>query len=139
MGALQWQFPQSQLDASSMADFLKSLEVNYPNHVTRFCQNGLWNGETFSQPDPNAVENDDPSETICSGKIVPVLSQYFTLVEDIPLGGSFFQWIFHNVYNSLQNETGKEIVQSMLDTEMQAITDGKIASDYVFQVWESQG
>lgn len=137
VGAARWQFNKSQIDA--ITDFLNNLEAKYPNCVMHLRQNPLWNGVTFSRPDANAIEKNDPNETIRSDEIVPVLSQHFTLVEDVPLGGSFFQWIFHNVYNSLQDETGKEIVQSMLDAEMQAIADGKITSDYVFQVWEHQG
>ena len=136
VGAVRYQFPQSQLDA--MATFLKSIEGRFPDRVEHVRQNPLWNGKTFFPPDSNSIEKDDPSETIRSNEIVPVLSQYFTIVEDVPLGGNFFQWIFHNVYNSLRDETGLEIVQTMLDAEMQAIADGKVTSDYVFQVWKNK-
>jgi len=138
VGPVRWQFPQTHLDA--MAGVLKSLEVEYPERVRHIRQNPLWDGNAFIPPDAESIEKDDPSETIRSNEIIPVLSQYFTLVEDVPLGGSFFQWIFHNAYNSLKDDgTGQEIVQKMLDAEMQAIADGKVASDYVFQVWKNTG
>ena len=97
----------------------------------------MWDGTKFYVPDPELVEKDDPSETIRSSEIVNVLGNYFSLVENINLGGSFFQWIFQNAYNSLKDIDGQKIVESMLEFEMEAISKGDVSSDYVFQVWEN--
>ena len=136
VGPVRWQFPPTHLNA--MADLLKRLEADYPERVQHIRQNPLWDGNAFTPPDAESIKKDDPSETIRSNEIIPVLSQYFALVESVPLGGSFFQWIFHNAYNALKDDgAGQEIVQKMLDAEMQAISNGKVTSDYVFQVWKN--
>lgn len=134
VGPVRWQFPQHHLDL--MTAFLKGLEEEYPHRVEALRQNGLWDGIGFVPPNAEAVKKDDPSETVRSDEIVAVLSERMALAENIPLGGNFFQWIFQNVYNSLDDEEGIKIVQSMLDAEMELIKEGKLASDYVFQVWK---
>eukprot|EP00978_Attheya_sp_CCMP212_P011656 scaffold28859_cov41-Attheya_sp.AAC.1 len=134
VGPVRWQFPPHHL--ALMATFLQDLEAKYPHKVEALRQNSLWDGINFVPPDATAIEKDDPSETVRSNEIVPVLSNQMSIVEDVPLGGNLFQWIFHNVYNSLKDEEGLLIVESMLNAEMEAIKDGKIASDYVLQVWK---
>lgn len=133
VGPVRWQFSQHQLDL--MTNFLKGVEKKHPNKVKAIRQNGLWDGNRFVSPNAKEVEKDDPSETVRSNEIVPVLSKYLSPVEDVPLGGNFFQWMFHNAYNSLTDEEGLQIVEAMLQSEMEAIKEGKITSDYVFQVW----
>mmetsp|Transcript_32223 Transcript_32223/g.47221 ORF Transcript_32223/g.47221 Transcript_32223/m.47221 type:complete len:416 (-) Transcript_32223:2896-4143(-) len=134
VGPVRWQFPQHHLDL--MTAFLKGLEEEYPHRVEALRQNGLWDGIGFVPPNAEAVKKDDPSETVRTDEIVTVLSERMALAENIPLGGNFFQWIFQNVYNSLDGEEGVKIVQAMLDAEMELIKDGKLASDYVLQVWK---
>lgn len=87
-------------------------------------------------PDAESIRKDDPSETVRSNEIIPVLGSTFELVENVQLGGTFFQWIFHNCYNSLKDSVGYEIISEMLSEEMRLINDGSIGSDYVFQVWK---
>lgn len=134
VGPVRWQFPKEHLDL--MTNFLKDVEKEFPSYVKAIRQNGLWDGQHFVPPNADAVKKDDPSETVRSNEIIPVLSDYFTLVEDVALGGNFFQWMFQNAYNSLQDENGNKIVERMLKSEMEAIKMGKMKSDYVFQVWK---
>jgi 2-polyprenyl-3-methyl-5-hydroxy-6-metoxy-1,4-benzoquinol methylase len=136
VGAVRWQFPPEHV--AEIVSLLKDLERDHPNYIPIFRQNPLWDGETFHLPDPVSVENDDPSETVRSNEIVPVLSNYFKIAKDVPTGGIFFQWIFHNAYNALKTEEGNQIVQKMLDREMEVIRNGIVKSDYVFQVWKHQ-
>lgn len=136
VGPVRWQFPQHHLDY--MSEFLKNIEKKYPHRVESLRKNPLWNGLSFTTPDAELVRKDDPSETVRSNEIIPVLSQKMNLIEDVPLGGNFFQWMFHNVYNSLKDDEGNKIVESMLETEMKLIKDGSLQSDYVFQVWKQR-
>ncbi|KAL3793998.1 hypothetical protein ACHAWO_004076 [Cyclotella atomus] len=136
VGPVRWQFPPEHV--AEIVRLLKDLERDHPNYIPIFRQNPLWDGDTFQLPDPVSVEKDDPSETVRSNEIVPVLSNYFKIVEDVPTGGNFFQWIFHNAYNALKTEEGNQIVQKMLDREMEVIRSGVVKSDYVFQVWKHQ-
>ena len=137
IGPIRFQFPQERRQA--IASFLKDIENKYPHKVKFLRQNPLWDGTKFYVPNPELSEKDDPtcSETIRSSEIVNVLGNYFSLVENINLGGSFFQWIFQNAYNSLKDDDGQKIVESMLEFEMEAISKGDVSSDYVFQVWEN--
>ena len=134
VGPVRWQFSDHHLNL--MADFFHNVESKFPHYTEKIRQNPLWDGTKFVPPNAESVEQDDPSETIRSNEIVSVLSDHLSLIEDVPLGGNFFQWIFHNVYNSLTDEEGTIIVKMMLEAEMKTIQNGDLTSDYVFQVWK---
>jgi 2-polyprenyl-3-methyl-5-hydroxy-6-metoxy-1,4-benzoquinol methylase len=92
VGPVRWQFPQHHLDL--MTNFLKDIEKEFPSYVEAIHQNGFWDGKNFVPPNANAVKRDDPSETVRSDEIIPVLSDYFTLLENVSLGGIFFNGCF---------------------------------------------
>ena len=164
VGPKRWQFSKQR--RKQMSTILQTLENKYPTYQHILRQNPLWDFRTpkFKNVNPKSVEQDDPSETIRSYEIIPVLSEYFDLVVDVPLGGNYFQWIFHNAYNGLMDaDIGKDIVQYMLNEELNDIhgmVDSKtrtltnratmeetkknhkqkklMQSDYVFQIWKQR-
>jgi len=85
------------------------------------------------------VKADDPSETVRSNMIVPVLLNHFNLIENVQLGGNFFQWLLYGCYSALEDEAGNAIVKEMLEYEMFLVDEGILTSDYVFQVWNKTG
>lgn len=138
VGPVRYQFPESRRNL--MFNFIKHQESTRPELQPVFRMCSLYTGTQFLNVDAKATEVDDPSETVRSSDIVPVMHTRFKLVEDIPLGGSFFQWIFHNCYKALgASDVGKAVVMDMLSYEMKLIKLGTIPSDYVEQIWMNTG
>ena len=136
VGPVRWQFSEEMLYL--MHGFLQELTNKYPSHkeMLRSCSK-MWDGKRFIPPNPDAVKADDPSETVRSNMIVPVLLRHFHLIEHVPLGGNFFQWLFHGCYAQLIDDTGNSMVRDMLNYETYLIDNHLIVSDYVFQVYNN--
>jgi hypothetical protein len=95
VGPVRFQFPPKQ--QALMADFLSRVVCKYKNFSDVLKQIPLWRDGVFYPPDAATIAKDDPSETVRGNEINSVLQQYFTMVEDVPLGRTFSQWIFHNI------------------------------------------
>lgn len=138
VGPVRWQFSEQQLYL--MHSILLHMTQKYPDRagMLRKCA-VLWDGKRFKPPDADAVKADDPSETVRSNMIVPVLLNHFNLIENVQLGGNFFQWLLYGCYSALEDEAGNAIVKEMLEYEMFLVDEGILTSDYVFQVWNKTG
>ena len=136
VGPVRWQFSEEVLYL--MHQFLFHLTIKYPSHaeMLRKCSK-MWDGKQFIPPNAEAVKADDPSETVHSNMIVPVLLNHFHLVEHVPLGGNFFQWLFHGCWARLTDDTGNAMVGDMLEYEMFLVEQNIVISEYVFQVWNN--
>ena len=134
VGAARFQFPPEQ--TRLIGQTLAELELHYPDRVPDFRKNPLWDGMAFRTPNPDSIQQDDPSETVHSNNIVSILHSHFRLQEDVPLGGNLYQFIFDGAYDQLQDSTGQQIVRDMLAKEMELIRTGNIKSDFVFQIWK---
>ena len=80
---------------------------------------------TANLPTERSVIAVDPSEAVRSAEIVPVLQQYFDLVELRPLGGTILQFLLADIAgNFQQDEAGAQLLEMLFAIE-DALIDRK--------------
>ena len=77
----------------------------------------------------------DPSEAVQSGKILPLLAERFTVLEERPLGGSLVYLVLSEIAQNFADRRGTELLETMLAEEDSLIDSGRLGSDYVLGVY----
>ncbi len=128
VGANQFQWTDRQLELAN--ELLLSIPEQY-----RCCirEEGL--KQQVERPTIEAMNAYDPTEAIRSEDIIPVLLQYFDLVEQRDFGGTLLHLVLDNIAGNLeQAEDGKALLRSLIAREQQLIADGEIGSDFTLLV-----
>ena len=79
----------------------------------------------------------DPSEAVRSSDIYPLIQSEFTIIEEIPIGGTLLNLIFDQfVINrfDVNNSSHNQIIKAAFEYERQLIADAKINCDFKFIV-----
>ncbi len=85
-------------------------------------------------PTAQSVAAIDPSEAIRSSDIVPVLRQYFDIVEYKPLGGSILQFLLADIAGNFADEDGKKLLDMLFMIEDTLMAVGELGSDFAYIV-----
>ena len=86
---------------------------------------------TANLPTERSVIAVDPSEAVRSAEIVPVLQQYFDLVELRPLGGTILQFLLADIAgNFQQDEAGAQLLEMLFAIEDALMAAGHLDSDF---------
>ncbi len=87
-------------------------------------------------PTPEQVEARDPSESIRSDEILPIVKQRFEIIEKRDLGGNLFQFLFSGIAQNFQDEdpTGVSLARLVLTIEEALLKAGEFESDFVLFV-----
>lgn len=86
---------------------------------------------TANLPTERSVIAVDPSEAVRSAEIVPVLQQYFDLVEYRPLGGTILQFLLADIAgNFQQDEAGAQLLEMLFAIEDALMAAGHLDSDF---------
>lgn len=90
---------------------------------------------TANLPTARSVIAVDPSEAVRSDEIVPLLRQYFDIVETKPLGGTILQFLLADIAgNFQQDETGAQLLEMLFAIEDALIDAGHLDSDFAYIV-----
>ena len=78
----------------------------------------------------------DPSEAVRSAEILPLLDDYFDIVEHKPYGGTLLHILLSHVLPVLDLDAPEdvEILRSLMREEREAIASGELPSDFVYVV-----
>ncbi len=78
----------------------------------------------------------DPSESIRSAEIIPLLERWFEIIELKPYGGTLLQFLVPAVLPLLDLEAAadRKLIRSWFEAEREEIESGRLASDYVYLV-----
>jgi len=86
-----------------------------------------------SIPNPQQVKKVDPSEAVRSSDILPVLSQYFDIVEQRELGGTLLHFLLHGIAGNFVEEDpdSMKVLQLLFSIEDVLIEVGDLNSDFI--------
>lgn len=77
----------------------------------------------------------DPSEAVRSADIVPVLQQYFNIVEFKPLGGTILQFLLADIAGNFERDAyGARLLQMLFEVEDSLIETGVLQNDFAYIV-----
>lgn len=88
-------------------------------------------------PDPAEVTAADPSESVRSKEILPILSRYFDVVARRDMGGTLLQFLLSSIAGNFLNTDDAEaqqVVQMLINIERTLISTGDLESDFVVMV-----
>jgi SAM-dependent methyltransferase len=85
---------------------------------------------------PRDVSSIDPSEAVRSEDIMPVISQFFEIVERRDWGGSILQFLLSDIAGNFKDEDPESIaiIKMLANIEEMLIRSGELQSDFAFIV-----
>ncbi len=88
------------------------------------------------RPDARDVAARDPSESVRSAEILPLLRRHFDLVELAPYGGTLLHVVLSPVIHAfdLEAESDRELLRSLIEMERSLIARGELESDFAYGV-----
>lgn len=134
VGPSQFQWTEEQLALSN--ELLASIPEQY-----RISENGNVYREV-KRPTLQHMNEIDPSESIRSAEIMPLLERYFDIVERRDYGGTLLHLVTSagTTRNySPEREEDVELLQRMIDFEKQHIAAGDIDSDFTLVIARNPG
>ena len=85
-------------------------------------------------PTQRSVISVDPSEAIRSSEIVPVLKEYFEIVEYRPLGGSILQFLLADIAGNFRDAQGQRLLEILFQLEDVLMACDDLPSDFAYIV-----
>jgi hypothetical protein len=77
----------------------------------------------------------DPSEAVCSSRIVPLVSRKFTVVERIDYGGTLLHLVLEGILGNFSSRVEDlAVLQSLFDAEQRHLRAGTLPSDFTYIV-----
>lgn len=90
---------------------------------------------TTNLPTERSVIAVDPSEAVRSSEILPVLRQYFDIVEFKPLGGTILQFLLADIAGNFErDEAGARLLEMLFAVEDALMETGHLDSDFAYIV-----
>lgn len=79
---------------------------------------------------------DDPTESVRSSEVMPLLRERFEIVEERPYGGTVLHPLLAGVLPAfdLENAEHREALRGWMEAERQLVASGELPSDFVFAV-----
>ena len=128
VGPTQFQWTYEQLGIIN--DLLEILPAKYREYISFPGQFK----EHIPRPTIDEMNRIDPSEAIRSDELVPLLAQYFTIVERIDYGGTILQMLLQDIVGNfnLQKEEDIAILNLICYLEETLIKKNILPSDFAF-------
>lgn len=126
--------PQKLLDKWRDGDLLAA--VGRRLRLLRAARTGAVLERTLANlPSERSVIAVDPSEAVRSAEMVPVLRQYFDILEFKPLGGTILQFLLADIANNFQrDEVGARLLEMLFAVEDALLDAGQLDSDFAYIV-----
>lgn len=126
IGPSQFQWPDTQLEAANQV--LKEL----PECLRRRLDRPEEIKATVSRPSVESMNAGDPSESIRSAEIVPLLTDYFEVIEFKGYGGSLLHLVMEGIAGNFVpgDPLATEWLARLSAIEDQMIREGRLAHDF---------
>jgi hypothetical protein len=89
---------------------------------------------TANLPTLHSVMAVDPSESIRSAEIVPLLCRHFDIVEFKPMGGAILQFLLADIAGNFREEDGEKVLEMLFAVEDTLMAVGDLDSDFAYIV-----
>jgi|SRR3989338_2714214 len=129
VGPSQFQFPDKVV--SIINEILDILPLYYKkNAVTGKFK------ESYEKPSIEYMNKNDPSESIRSAEIIPLLSRYFTIIEKKDYGGTILHMLLQEIISNFNHDDFRDvaILKLLILLEGILIRNKVIDSDFSFIV-----
>ena len=92
--------------------------------------------ENLGVPDPKEVEQTDPSESVRSAEIVPLLAQLFDVAEYRAIGGTLLQFVLNNIAGNFSEDdpNSMAVLEMLFKIEDTLVDTGALPSDFALIV-----
>jgi 2-polyprenyl-3-methyl-5-hydroxy-6-metoxy-1,4-benzoquinol methylase len=126
IGPSQFQWPDAQLAVVN-----EQLRI-MPAVLKRSVVSGAGSRGPAVRPTIAWMNESDPSESIRSAEIVPLLSRYFEVVEQKGWGGSLLHLLLEEIAGNFdeRNEGSLDYLQGLFDLEDRLIAEGVLQDDF---------
>ena len=126
IGPSQFQWLDAQLDAANQA--LAGLPERFRRQLNRQGQVKT----AVARPTIESMNTGDPSEAIRSAEIVPLLTDYFELIEFRGYGGSLLHLVMEGIAGNFvpDDPLATECVERLCALEDRLILEGRLAHDF---------
>jgi SAM-dependent methyltransferase len=128
VGPSKFQWTDTQLRVAN--ELLRQIPENYRRSVR--------NGEIKSQvsrPTPEHMEEVDPTESVRSAEIVPLVSTFFDVVERVDYGGTIVNLVLEDIAGNFGLEAPDvAVLQALVGAEQQMLRCGAIPSDFTLMI-----
>ena len=128
IGPSQFQFTQEQL--RNMNEFVDTIPQEYKRDLSK--ENEIAYKGPVIRPTREFMNQADPSESIRSDEIVPLLKKSFEIVAKKDYGGTLMQFVLANIAGNFDEtkQKDKEILDRLCSLESKLIQEGKLQSDF---------
>ncbi len=132
IGPSQFQFTEEQLQ--NMNEFLETLPEEYKRDLSK--EDEIAYKGPVIRPTREFMNQADPSESIRSDEIVPLLKKNFEIVAKKNYGGTLMQFVLANIAGNFDEskQKDKEILDRLCSLESKLIQEGKLQSDFAIIV-----
>jgi SAM-dependent methyltransferase len=126
IGPSQFQWPDAQLQAANQAP------AGLPERFRRQLNRPGQVKTAVSRPTIEAMNAGDPSEAIRSAEIVPLLQDYFEVIEFRGYGGSLLHLVMEGIAGNFvpDDPLATECVERLCALEDRLILEGRLAHDF---------
>ncbi|MBU6335010.1 MAG: methyltransferase domain-containing protein [Chloroflexi bacterium] len=125
VGPSRWQWPDSQLAA------MNTLLAALPAAYRRDMLTGQVR-ERVLRPSIQQMLDADPSESVRSAEIIPLLEQQFTVIERCDYGGTLLNMVLENIVGHFHADSPHDValLRMMCAVEQVALQLGALSSDF---------
>lgn len=128
VGPTQFQWTDRQLEV------INGLLNVIPERFRVRCADGKSLKSTVVRPTIAEMNRVDPSESIRSAEILPLLPRFFEVLEVIGYGGTILQLLLHEIAGNFKDGEGAALLEPIFDLEERLIALGDLPHDFALIV-----
>ena len=128
VGPARFQVPPRQVAV------INAVLQGLPEDLRRLRAGGI--KERFDPPTLAEIIGHDPSEAVCSHRILPLLRRHFVVVECIEYGGTVLNWVLSGIIQNFRPDDPehREWLDRLYAAEREMLESGEFASDFAFVI-----
>lgn len=107
-----------------------------PEELRRLRGGGI--KERFDPPKLPEIIRHDPSEAVCSHRILPLLRRNFVLAECVEYGGTVLNWLLSGIVQNFRSDDAehRKWLDRLYAAEREVLESGKFGTDFAFVIAE---
>lgn len=126
-GPTQWQLPTPQIEA------INRVLSKLPEKRRVRASTGEVK-DRYEQIDPSWFHANDPSESVRSAEIMPLLREQMEVTDERPYGGGLLQFLLEDIAWCFRGPVGNWELARLATTEQKLERDGVLASDFTVAI-----
>lgn len=125
VGAKYFQFPQSQID------LINALIQIIPSRYLKLLSGDIKND--IKRIDAEDLKKIDPTESVRSDEIIPILKKYMKIIQHSKTGGTILNPLLSGIVGNFEKDPkGQMLLETLISIEKELISTSLIDSDYVY-------